>query len=247
MSQRELERVFGVEVDVITRLELIDRVVACVSSGTKLWVGNHNLHSAYLVREDEQMRRWFDRVDLVFVDGMSLVAASRLSRGRLRREHRATVLDWMPQVLDAAGRAGMVVFHLGGDPAWIEQGAAAWRTAHPGLDVHVHHGFFRDDEAGEVIAEIAKVQPDLLLIGMGSPLQERWAQAHADQLDVPVIVIVGAFLGFAAKVVRRPPRWIGQIGLEWLWRLVVDARHVWRRYLVEPVLLLWSLRRERRR
>lgn len=247
MSVRDQERLLGVDVDVITRSELIERVSTAVRAGTKLWVGNHNLHSAYLVRDDAAMRRWYDVADLVFVDGMSLVAVSRARRGRLRRAHRATVIDWMPQVLDAAAGDGKVVFHLGGDPAWIEQGATTWRAQHPGLEVHVHHGYFDHARSDDVVARINDVQPDLLLIGMGSPIQERWAAEHAAALDVPVVVIVGAFLGFAGGVVAHCPRWIGDIGMEWAWRLATNPRHVARRYLVEPFLLVRSLRQERAR
>jgi N-acetylglucosaminyldiphosphoundecaprenol N-acetyl-beta-D-mannosaminyltransferase len=247
VTHRELEHVLGVDVDVITRVELIARVVTSMRNGDRLWVGNHNLHSAYLALDDAEMRRWYERADLVFVDGMSLVAASRLGRGRLRREHRATLLDWMPRVLDEAARADKVVFHLGGDPAWIEVGAAAWRRQHPGLRLLVHHGYFSPERADEVVAAINDAKPDLLLVGMGMPVQERWILEHGHQIHVPVIVAVGAFLAYASGATSRPPRWTGQLGVEWLWRLAMDPRRLGRRYLVEPFALAAALRRERAR
>jgi N-acetylglucosaminyldiphosphoundecaprenol N-acetyl-beta-D-mannosaminyltransferase len=243
---RDLERVLGVEVDRITLADLVERVVSSVRSGTRLWVAHHNLHSAYLVLEDDRMRGWYERADLVFADGMSLVAASRLGRGGLRRAHRATLLDWMPAVLDAAARDGKVVFHLGGEPSWIERGAAAWRDRHPGLQVHVHHGYFAPEESAVVIERIHAARPDLLLVGMGMPAQERWLAEHADELDVPVIVTVGAVLAYAAGATARPPRWTGQVGLEWAWRLAADPRRLARRYLVEPFALMVALGRRRR-
>lgn len=245
MTDRAIETVLGVDVDLITRVELIDRVVSSVRNADKLWVGHHNLHSAYLTLDDAEMRSWYEQADLVFVDGMSLVAASRLGRGRLRREHRATLLDWMPSVLDAAASADKVVFHLGGDPAWIDAGAAAWRGQHPGLRLHVHDGYFSPDRSDEVVAAINRAKPDLLLVGMGMPVQERWILAHGHEIEVPVIVTVGAFLAYAAGATARPPRWTGQLGVEWLWRLAMDPRRLARRYLVEPFLLLRALRRQR--
>lgn len=245
MTVRQLEPVLGIEVDRITTEDLIARVSDSMLRGDRLWVGHHNLHSAYLVLEDPRMRRWNDSADLVFADGMSLVAASRLSGGRLRRAHRSTLLDWMPSVLDAAAAHGKVVFHLGGDPRWIDRGAAAWRERHPGLRLHLHHGFFTDSEADDVVDEINRASPDLVLVGMGMPQQERWAAEHAARLDAPVIVTVGAFLGYAAGASSAPPRWVGQIGLEWAWRLLADPRRLARRYLVEPLLLFAALRRRR--
>jgi N-acetylglucosaminyldiphosphoundecaprenol N-acetyl-beta-D-mannosaminyltransferase len=245
LSSRELERILGVEVDRITLVDLIERVTAAVRSGTRLRVAHHNLHSAYLVLDDDRMREWYERADLVFADGMSLVAASRLGRGGLRRAHRATLLDWMPAVLDAAARDGKVVFHLGGDPSWIERGAAAWRERHPGLELHVHHGYFPPETSAEVVERINAARPDLLLVGMGMPTQERWLAEHADALNVPVVVTVGAFLAYAAGATARPPRWTGQVGLEWAWRLAADPRRLARRYLVEPFALTVALGRRR--
>jgi N-acetylglucosaminyldiphosphoundecaprenol N-acetyl-beta-D-mannosaminyltransferase len=245
-SDREVEHVLGVEVDRITLGDLVERVATGVRSGTRLWVAHHNLHSAYLVLDDDLMRRWYERADVVFADGMSLVAASRLRRGGLRRAHRATLLDWMPAVLDAAARDRKAVFHLGGDPSWIERGAAAWRERHPGLALQVHHGYFAPQESGAVIEQINAARPDLLLVGMGMPTQERWLAEHADALDVPVVVTVGAFLAYAAGATARPPRWTGQLGLEWAWRLAADPRRLARRYLVEPFALMVALGRRRR-
>jgi N-acetylglucosaminyldiphosphoundecaprenol N-acetyl-beta-D-mannosaminyltransferase len=237
------ETVLGVEVDPILRLDLIDRVAAAVRERDRLWVAHHNLHSAYLVLDDPEMQRWFELADVIFVDGMALVAVSRLTRGGLVRDHRATLLDWMPQVLDAAARDGRRVFHLGGEADWIEAGAAVWRERHPGLDLTVHHGYFGAEGSDAVVAAINEAAPDLLLVGMGMPHQERWLAANADRLDVPVIVTVGAFLGYAAGNTAEPPRWTGRVGLEWAWRLGADPKRLARRYLVEPVVLLWTLAR----
>ncbi|MFP5257310.1 MAG: WecB/TagA/CpsF family glycosyltransferase [Acidimicrobiia bacterium] len=241
------ERVLGAEVDVIPIDELIRVVSAAVRERRRLTVANHNLHSAYLVLDDELMQRWYERADVVFVDGMSLVAASRLGGGPLRRHHRATVLDWMPAVLDAAAVDGRHVFHLGGHPDWIEVGAEAWRARHPGLRLSTHHGFFPPERSSAVVAAINDTAPDLLLVGMGMPTQERWLASHLEELEVPVVVAVGAFLAYAAGATSQPPRWLGQVGLEWAWRLAADPRRLARRYLVEPALLALALRRRARR
>ena len=243
---REREQVLGVEVDIITRDELQAEVTRAVRDRRRLWVSNHNLHSAYLMLDDEGMQRWNAIADLVFVDGMSLVAASRLRGGRLRPVHRATILDWMPGVLSDAAREGSIVYHLGGDPAWVDRGAARWRAEHPGLLLHLHHGYFSDEESGAVVERINAVAPPLLLVGMGMPRQEEWLADHARELSAPVIVTVGAFLAYAAGATAEPPRWIGRVGLEWAWRLVADPRRLARRYLLEPVLLARELRRRAR-
>lgn len=245
-SSSQRQRVLGVEVDRTTVDDLVVRVSESVRSGERLLMAGHNMHSAYLYLEDAEMRRWYEMADLVFVDGMSLVLASQLSSRRLRREHRATVLDWMPQVLDAAARDGTRVFHLGGDPEWVKRGADEWRQHHPGLQLDVHHGYFHDEESAEVVSVINDVRPDLLLIGMGMPRQEHWAARHATDLSAPVIVTVGAFLVYATGAAVAPPRWTGKVGLEWAWRLAADPRRLAHRYLVEPFALSRALYRVRR-
>ena len=84
---------------------------------------------------------------------------------------------------------------------------------------------------------------DIIWVGLGLPKQERWIYEHRDRLNVPIAIGVGAAFKFLSGQVRRAPAWIGNNGFEWLWRLVVEPRRVWRRVLIDgPHFVVCMLR-----
>jgi N-acetylglucosaminyldiphosphoundecaprenol N-acetyl-beta-D-mannosaminyltransferase len=89
------------------------------------------------------------------------------------------------------------------------------------------------------VAEINGSSADILLVGMGTPTQEKWIVRYGDQLDAPVIWAVGALFDFVSGKLPRGPRWMTDHGLEWLCRLAAEPRKLWRRYLIgNPLFLL---------
>jgi N-acetylglucosaminyldiphosphoundecaprenol N-acetyl-beta-D-mannosaminyltransferase len=240
--------VLGVSVDPVEAVDIIERISGAVSQRRRLLVGHHNLHSAYLVRHRPEMQAFYDRADLVYVDGMPLVLADRRGSGVLQRQHRSTLLDWIEPLLARAQREGWSVYLLGGAPAVIERTAAVFARRHPGAAFSFHHGYFEGVEAeATVLRDIDAVSPDLLLVGMGMPRQEIWLARHFDRLDVRAAISIGGLFDYFAGASATPPRWMGRLGLEWLGRLVADPRRLGHRYLVEPMLLAAELVRERRR
>jgi N-acetylglucosaminyldiphosphoundecaprenol N-acetyl-beta-D-mannosaminyltransferase len=89
-----------------------------------------------------------------------------------------------------------------------------------------------------MIAEIRDARPDLLFVAFGQPKGERWIREHLEALGVPVSVQVGASLEFVAGRVRRAPRWIQRIGMEWAWRIGTDPARLGPRYARNAAFLL---------
>jgi N-acetylglucosaminyldiphosphoundecaprenol N-acetyl-beta-D-mannosaminyltransferase len=102
------------------------------------------------------------------------------------------------------------------------------------------------DEDAALVARINAAAPHVLWIGLGSPKQEVWAAGHEDRLDVPLILPVGAAFDFHSGRVRRAPWWMQRAGLEWLFRIAVEPRRLWRRYLVTNARFLYLLVKESR-
>lgn len=242
--------VLGVSVDAVVLDELIDAVHDAVVARRRLVVANHNLHSARLVRDDEVMRRFYDRADVIVIDGMPLVWYGRALGRPLARDHRITCVDSIPALLRRAERDGWRVFVLGSDPEVHARGMAALRRRHPGLDLRGRPGWFTigsPEEAG-IVGAIVDARPDVLLVGMGMPRQERWLDVQLDALaGVPVVVTVGGWLDYEAGARATPPRWIARLGFEWLVRLVDEPRRLGHRYLVEPWALVPTALAELRR
>jgi N-acetylglucosaminyldiphosphoundecaprenol N-acetyl-beta-D-mannosaminyltransferase len=244
MSRGSVHTVLGVRVHALSRAELLERVAELVRSGRGGIVAHHNLHSAALSRRDPRVRAFYRDADVAHVDGMSLVYAAKLLGLPLRREHRVTYVDLIGPLVALAARERWRVFCLAGRPGVAERAAARLREAHPGLEIETAHGWFEPEVAEQVVAKIRAFRPQLLFVGMGMPRQELFIRDAREQLAGCVALPCGGCFDYLAGVVPVPPRWLGRLGLEWLYRLGVEPTRLGRRYLLEPWTLLPDLLRE---
>jgi N-acetylglucosaminyldiphosphoundecaprenol N-acetyl-beta-D-mannosaminyltransferase len=247
MSQAEIQ-VLGVTVHPVAGADLARLLSSAVRDRRRAVVGNHNLHSVYLSYRQPEFRRFYERADIVFVDGMPLVALARLKGLPLRRGHRCTPLDWIDDLLAAASAGRWRVFLLGARPRVADRAVEQFSVRFPGVTFATRHGYFdvtaESADTDAVVEQINRFAPDVLLVGMGMPRQELWLADQADRLNATVAIAVGGLFDYFAGESRTPPRWMGRIGLEWLFRLADDPRRLAYRYLVEPFLLLGLLIRE---
>lgn len=208
------------------------------TAGRKAIVANHNLHSLYLLRREPAMRTFYDRAQLIEVDSTPLIWWARLMGHPTQSFHRCTYLDWRDAFWAEAGAKSWRVFFVGGAPGVGERARAAIISRWPGTMLGVHHGYFnRDPDSSDcqaVLAAIADFKPNVLFVGMGMPLQETWILDGYDQLPACVIFPIGGAFDYEAGVQQTCPRWLGRIGLEWLYRLCGNPRRLFRRYCVEP-------------
>jgi N-acetylglucosaminyldiphosphoundecaprenol N-acetyl-beta-D-mannosaminyltransferase len=234
-------------VDVLSRREAVNRIGELVDRGQGARVFTPNLDHIVLVERRARFRGAYRRATLSLVDGMPLVWASRLLGHPL--PERVSGADLIDPVCARAAARGWRVFLLGGGAGTAERAAARLIERHgvnivgcaaPRIDVE------HPERDGDVITAIRAARPDVLFVALGSPKQELWIDQSAAQL-VPIVCIgVGAGLDFVAGTVSRAPAWIGRLGFEWLYRLLMEPRRLWRRYLVEgpPGLrALWRTRK----
>lgn len=239
----------GIWVDELTIPDLNRIMGSIVQSNQKRVIANHNLHSIYLQRRDPQMRAFFqEKASLIHADGMSLIFAAKALGIPMRRENRITYVDWVEPLMQAAARRQWRIFYLGSRPSVVRRGVKYLRDQHPNLDIGYHHGYFDAEPEGEenktVVNVIHEFRPDVLMVGMGMPRQEKWIYANYDRLPPCAILTAGACIDYVAEAVPTPPRWMGRIGLEWLYRFFQEPRRLWYRHFVEPMTLLPMFFRE---
>lgn len=232
----------GIAVDPLTQDGLTALVVQGVADRRRWVIANHNLHSVFLYHHDRELKAFYDAADFSHIDGMPIVLLGRLLGRPLNRAHRVTYVDWIRPLLAEAARRGFRVFYLGSRPGVAEAGAAILTAEFTQLHMEVQHGFFSADagssENRDVLEQIRAFRPDILMVGMGMPRQELWVARNLETLDAGVILMTGACMDYVAGMVATPPRWLGQLGLEWAYRLFTEPRRLWRRYLVEPWFVL---------
>ena len=230
--------------------ELLARIIGWVGDGgpTKrvMYVNAHVLNES---REDPALRGALVDADLVYCDGYGVrLAAKALSTDI---PHRMTGADWIWDLAARCEQRDASVYLLGGDPGVAAQAGQRLRRAHPGLRVvGTHHGYF-DIGSGHderVIEDVNACRPDIVLVGMGTPKQEIWAQRTVQRLDCSVLWGVGALFDFVSGRVPRAPASLSDNGLEWIFRLAIEPQRMWRRYLVgNPVFLSRVLTQARQR
>ncbi|WP_181378316.1 WecB/TagA/CpsF family glycosyltransferase [Teichococcus aestuarii] len=227
-------RILGIRVDDVPRSAIVARVVDAVRQRQRAYVVNANAHLLTVARDLPWLSELYDGADIAFCDGAGVQLAARLLHGRLF--HRTTPPEWLPDVAAVLAPEGCTLYWLGGKPGVVERAAESYAGQTGLCSVGCQHGFF-DHRAGSednarIVRHINETQPDILLINMGMPLQERWLYDHWHLLEVPVAITAGALVDHAAGHVRRPPRWVANLGLEWAVRLAVEPRRLWRRYML---------------
>lgn len=189
----------------------------------------------------------FHDFDFVFGDGVGLQIVKRLAG--LPRFSRVSGTDLVPALLSDKRCRDLRVFLLGGPPQLIEETAERFSTLFPAHAlVGFHDGYLSAEEDSRVIELIEASRPDLLLIGMGTPIQELWLRQHCDRLRVGMTICVGGLFHYWHGSLRRAPRALQRVGLEWMWILAQQPAK-WDRYLFGAWHLLRAvpgLRRARR-
>jgi exopolysaccharide biosynthesis WecB/TagA/CpsF family protein len=166
---------------------------------------------------------------VLFNDGIGLDLASMLLYGSFFPDN-LNGTDFIPQLLQAIDRP-VSLYLVGGLPGVAEGAADKIRSYNPHISVvGTHHGYFHFAETPQISAEIAKVAPDLVMVGMGQPRQEMWSDTVRADIGVPFLC-VGAFMDFASGRMPRAPKLVRMMRVEWVYRLVLEPRRLFGRYI----------------
>lgn len=240
--------ILGVPVDAVDRATAVDLTIERAMTGTP---GAYVcLTNVYTIVQAPKIRGLSDACASAFLsvpDGMPLVWILK-RRGR-ERVQKVTGIEHMPLLAQQGLPSGLKHFFLGGLPGVAEAAGAGLAQRVPGANIVGSYSPPMGDPAtwdlSELRSQLAQVRPDIMWVGLGAPKQELWMANVAGSLDVPVMVGVGAAFDFLAGTKRAAPRFMSDIGLEWLFRLLSEPRRLWHRYLVGNSRFVWMLLRDR--
>ncbi len=241
----------GLLLDRLSEDEVVQRVSSGWASQTGGWIVTPNVDIWLRARREADCAALIAKADLVVADGMPLVWAARLAGDPL--PERVTGSSLAERLAQAAGaQERSVVIVGGGIGGTADQAGAALMQRYRGLrflGAIVPPFGFQDDpaELARISAEIIELKPDLVLVGLGFPKQERLAALLAPQLPGTWFLGCGGAVAMAAGELRRSPKWAQRLGLEWVIRLLQEPRRLARRYLIDDapaaiILLAGSLR-----
>ncbi|RAM35213.1 WecB/TagA/CpsF family glycosyltransferase [Arthrobacter globiformis] len=255
--QRQSIPVLGVDATPLDVDGLTAVLNGFVADGTTRTVVGHNLHSVTLFHSEPEFRKFYENSDVVLLDGAPVLwlwGRSRQKTGRKQSgadrrpvmDYRLGSTDWIPALgrLDGLHRIAV----LGAGATANAKAVAKLQSLVPGAMVAGMPGEDWDAELEEKAAAwLAEFQPQLVLIGLGMPLQEEVLWRRLPSLPPAVYCAVGGAIEQIAGIQKLAPRWLGRLGLEWAWRLLLHPRRVAYRVFGEPWVLLALLLRRRLR
>ena len=234
-------------VDCVTTPELVARIKAAAQGSQPQLILNHNIRALSTARSNPEMREALLRADTVHIDGMPIVFALRLAGIDVKGCHRTAYLDFMPALWEQLSSDGGRAYLLGAAPGVAAAASEVLLKGYSGVEIRSHHGFFdRYDgspEVDAVVKDILAFDPDVVLLGLGMPEQEIFAITLQRRLQRGALLSCGGYIDFIAGRQTPAPRWLGPLGLEWLYRLVRDPRRLAKRYLIEPWPTIFDLTR----
>lgn len=215
-------------------------------SGKRL-ISTLNAHSYNVARRDPAFCEALQRSDILLPDGISIVLALRWLTGqRLAKIAGEDLFFFEMARLQAEGGTA---FFLGSSEATLARICERAGRDYPAVAVETYSPPFKPEfspEEDQAMLEcINACRPSVLFVGLTAPKQEKWAFRHKEQLQVGHICCIGAVFDFYAGTVRRAPRWMVRLGLEWLYRLLAEPRRMWRRYLVGNIVFIGAVIREK--
>ncbi len=236
---RPLVDLLGYSIDRVTMDEAIER---CRSF---LWADRRprlvvtvNAAIIALAEQSERLRRVIQQGDLVLADGASIVWASRFMGGGLR--HRVAGVDLMERLSLMADDEKLRLYFLGARPEVVRKVVDRIEAEHPGAVVAgFRDGYFPPEDWGRVIEHVRESRADMLFVAMPTPFKEIWCADHLDHFGVPLVLPVGGAFDVFSGLIPRAPRWMQSSGLEWFWRLMMEPRTKWRRYLFLNSSFVW--------
>lgn len=230
-----------VRVDPLSMDVAVDEIRAAAGESRPLAVHLVNAYTLSLAVQDEDFAALINRGGLNLPDGMPLVWLAR--RHGLDLTDRVYGPDLTLAVCDQGRTEGLRHYLYGGSPAVVERFADELRRRFPGIDiVAAESPPYREltsDEEDELVTRVRSSGAQVLWVGLGTPKQDRFVDAFAARMGMPVVA-VGAAFDFIAGAKKMAPAWMQRRGLEWLFRLISEPRRLWRRYLVGNALFLYG-------
>lgn len=246
-EQDDLLQLFGLPLQNTTLARAADTLLRAAAQGQRRNVYFVNAHCVNLAASHADYDAILRTGDLLFADGIGMRIAARVAGARLRDNVNGT--DLFPLLCDGAVRAGLALAFIGGKPGIAQACACKMQAAFPGLNVaFVQDGYFPAEQTDAVLHALRQSQAQLVFVAMGVPRQEQFIHQQGEAMGAAVRLGVGALFDFYSGTVPRAPKLLRRLGMEWLFRLLIEPRRLFARYVLgNPRFLARVLWRRARR
>lgn len=226
------------EIDNLTMNETLIEIDKLIRLNECAYVVTPNVDHIVQLERDEELKRVYENASLILADGKPLIWISKFYKTPIKEKISGS--DLFPKVCDLAAKKGFTMYLLGAAEGVAAKAAKNLMQKYKGLNIVGTYsppfGFEKDKkELDKIKEQIQKVHPDILIVGLGCPKQEKFMYHHCKELGVPISFGLGASIDFEAGNIKRAPKWMSEHGLEWLYRITQDPKRLAKRYLVDDM------------
>jgi N-acetylglucosaminyldiphosphoundecaprenol N-acetyl-beta-D-mannosaminyltransferase len=221
---------FNIYLDNIDQKEALDMCRTYFRSSRAHAIFFLNAHCFNIAQKNPAYFSAINNADLLLNDGIGIKFGSVVAGIKLKQNMNGT--DLIPQILGLSAIEQQPVYFLGGRPG-VAQAAAEKAAANiPGLKIAGYHsGYFSIEQQPDLIQQINQSGARVLVLGMGVPKQELWAEKHLQSFEnLKIVIAGGAILDFLSENVSRAPLWLRKMNMEWVYRFYLEPSRLFYRY-----------------
>lgn len=235
---REITKILGIEfdnVDVNEAMQITKNLIETSNKSCRLIVAP-NTEFIMTAQKDEEFYNILRSADLATPDSVGVMIGGKIQKKKFKA--RIPGQTYFREVCALAEKEGWTIYLLGGKEGIAQKASENLLKIYPNLKIiGCHEGYFTKDSEEDVIKEINELKPNVLFVAMGAPLQEKWINKHRNELKVDVAAGQGGTLDYESGNIKRAPKIVQKLCVEWLWRLILQPSRI-ERMIVLPVYLI---------
>lgn len=236
------------DIDNLTMAETLNEIDKLIQKKNCSYVVTPNVDHIVCLEKDEELQKVYKNASLILTDGKPLIWISKWYKTPIKEKISGS--DLFPKVCELAANKNYTMYLLGAAEGVADTAAKNLMQKYKGLNIVGTYsppfGFEKDKkELDKIKEQIQKVHPDILIVGLGCPKQEKFMYHHCKELGVPISFGLGASIDFEAGNIKRAPKWMSNHGLEWLYRFSKEPKRLFKRYFVDDLKIISVARKYR--
>lgn len=235
-------------IDNLTMTETLNEIDKLIQKKNCSYVVTPNVDHLVRLEKDVELQKVYKNASLILTDGKPLIWISKWYKTPIKEKISGS--DLFPKVCELAANKNYTMYLLGAAEGVADTAAKNLMKKYPGLNVVGTYsppfGFEKNEqEMNKIKTQIQEVHPDILIVGLGCPKQEKFMYYHCKELGVPISFGLGASIDFEAGNIKRAPKWMSNHGLEWLYRFSKEPKRLFKRYFVDDLKIIQVARKYR--
>lgn len=236
------------DIDNLTMAETLNEIDKLIQEKNCSYVVTPNVDHIVRLEKDEELQKVYKNASLILTDGKPLIWISKWYKTPIKEKISGS--DLFPNVCELAANKNYTMYLLGAAEGVADTATKNLMKKYPGLNVVGTYsppfGFEKNEqEMNKIKTQIQAVHPDILIVGLGCPKQEKFMYYHCKELGVPISFGLGASIDFEAGNIKRAPKWMSNHGLEWLYRFSKEPKRLFKRYFVDDLKIIQVARKYR--